>query len=370
MTRRSSLVARRSFLRAGVAFGVGGGLALVGHAQDSPTPTADPDLITADAQSAVDRGLAYLAGAQAADGSFPDTRTMFGNVAITGLAGMAMMAGGHQPGRGKFGGAVARAAEYVADRGASSTPAGYLNNADVLLSHGAMYQHGFGALFLSEVHGMVPDPAKQKRVRGVLEQAVELTLKAQNREGGWRYEPRPNQADVSVTVAQMMALRAARNAGVYVPKSAMDKAVAYVLACQQPDGGFCYIRNQGFAGSAFARSAAAVVGLFCAGVYDSPAVDRGLSYLMKFLPGRGRANVAEARAEHYFYGHYYAALAMWTAGGNYWAEWFPAVRDELVAKSRTAQGGVWTDWHGPAYATAMSCVVLQLPNNYLPIMQK
>jgi hypothetical protein len=363
-------VSRRQFLRVSAAVGVGGGLALVSHAQETPAPTADTDLITADAQSAVDRGLAYLAGAQASDGSFPDTRTMFGNVAITGLAGMALMAGGHQPGRGKFGAAVAKATEYVADRGASATPPGYLNNADALLAHGAMYQHGFGALFLSEAHGMIPDPAKQKRVRGVLEQAVELTLKAQNRQGGWRYEPRPNQADVSVTVAQMMALRAARNAGVFVPKNAMDRAVEYVTACQQPDGGFCYIKGQGFAGSAFARSAAAVVGLFCAGVYEGKAVERGLAYLMRFLPGRGRANVSESRAEHYFYGHYYAALAMWTAGGNYWAEWFPAIRDELVAKSRTGQGGVWTDWHGAAYATAMACIVLQLPNNYLPIMQK
>ncbi len=240
----------------------------------------------------------------------------------------------------------------------------------MLLSHGAMYQHGFGALFLSEVHGMIPDAARQKKVRGILEQAVELILKAQNKPGGWRYDPFPNQADVSVTVAQMMALRAARNAGVFVPKSTIDAAVRYVMACQQPDGGFCYIKGQGYAGSAFARSAAAVVGLYCAGVYEGKAIEKGLAYLMRHRPGHGRAPVPESRTEHYYYGHYYAALAMWTAGGNYWAEWFPAVRDELVFKSRTGPGGVWTDWYGPAYATAMSCIVLQLPNNYLPIMQK
>ena len=77
--------------------------------------------------------------------------------------------------------------------------------------------------------------------------------------------------------------------------------------------------------------------------------------------------------QHYWYGHYYAALAMWTAGGNFWAEWFPAIRDELVARARGGGqfgGGLWTDWHGPAYATAMACIILQLPNNYLPIMQK
>lgn len=368
MTR--PFVTRRQLLRSAAALGFGGGLVALGAAQD-PVPGVEPDLVTLDAQSAIDRGLAYLATVQASDGSFADARTGFGNVAITGLSGLALMAGGHQPGRGRFGAAVARATDYVVGRGAANRPAGYLCTSDNLAAHSSMYQHGFGALFLSEVHGMVPDPVRQKRVRDVLEAAIKLIRDSQNREGGWRYEPLPNQADVSVTVAQLMALRAARNAGIFVPKNVVDKAVGYIKACQQPDGGFCYIKQQPFSGSAFARSAAAVVGLFCAGIYDGPHVEKGLQYLMRFLPGqRGGVPLAEARADHYYYGQYYAALAMWTAGGNYWAEWFPAIRDELVSRSRTSQGGVWADWNGAAYATAMACIVLQLPNNYLPIMQK
>lgn len=363
---------RRTFLRASAAFAAGGAAVLVGHAQDNP-PAAPDDLITADAQSVVDRGLEYLATVQSReDGAFSDNRTGFGNVAITSLAGLALMAGGNQPGRGKYGAAVARAADYVVGRGARANPPGYLQTADSTLNHGSMYQHGFGTLFLSEVYGMLPDPKKQKAVREMLETAVRLTRSSQNPEGGWRYDPRPSSADVSVTVAQLMALRAARNAGVLVPKAQVDKCVEYIKACQVASGGFCYIKGQNLAGAAFARSAAAVVGLFCAGVYEGKEIERGLTYLMQFLPGR-RANIAEARPEHYFYGHYYAALAMWTAGGNYWAEWFPAIRDELVSRARAGGqfgGGLWTDWHGPAYATAMACIILQLPNNYLPIMQK
>ena len=37
---------------------------------------------------------------------------------------------------------------------------------------------------------------------------------------------------------------------------------------------------------------------------------------------------------HYFYGHYYAVQAMWTAGGDYWAEWYPAIRDELIRRQQ------------------------------------
>lgn len=361
---------RRQFLRSAAVAGTGGVAAVAGRAQDRPALPADANLVTLETQSAIDRGLHFLASSQAADGSFPDTRTGFGNVAITGLAGLALMAGGHQPGRGRYGKHVAKAAEYVADRGAKGRPAGYLNNAQDLLSHGGMYQHGFGALFLAEVHGMLADAGRQRRVRDVLAKAVELSVAAQNSDGGWRYDPTPVvQADVSVTVAQLMALRAARNAGLFVPKGVADKAVGYIKACQQSDGGFCYIKGQGMSGSAFARSAAGVVGLFSAGIYEGKEIDRGMRYLMQFLPGR-RQDVRGSRPEHYFYGQYYAALATWTAGGNYWAEWFPAIRDDLIAKAAATPNKGWTDYHGAAYATAMACIVLQLPNNYLPIMQK
>lgn len=362
-------ITRRQLFRAGAVSGTGAMLVAVGRGQDRPAIGGAPS-VTSEAQAAIDNGLRFLGQeAQARDGSYSDTRTGFGNVAITGLAGLALMAGGHQPGRGTYGDAVARAATWVAERGERNSPAGYLNNADAILSHGGMYQHGFGALFLSEVHGMIPDPAAAKRVRNVLEVAVAMTVNAQNKEGGWRYDPKPSQADVSVTVAQLMALRAARNAGLSVPKSAVDKCVEYIRACQRPDGGFCYIKGQGFAGSAFARSAAAVVGLFSAGEYEGRTIQRGLEYLMKYLPGE-RHPIRDVRPEHYFYGQYYAALAMWTAGGNYWSEWFPAIRDELIGKSRATPRGLWSDYHGTAYATAMACIILQLPNNYLPIMQK
>ena len=161
------------------------------------------------------------------------------------------MAGGHQPGRGRYGYVVSRAADYVVSRGGLNPGyPGYLNNSDNTPTS-SMYQHGFGALFLAEVYGMLPDADKQKRLRNMLEKAIGLTRNAQNIEGGWRYTPTPNQADVSVTVAQLMALRAAKNAGVTVPKSVIDKCVAYIKACQLSDGGFCYVKGQSSVGSAF-----------------------------------------------------------------------------------------------------------------------
>jgi hypothetical protein len=372
---------RRDFLRASAVAGAAVGLNWVGHAQP-PQPAAPRsdnggEFITADTQAAIDRGLAQLAQSQdAVTGSFADAARGGTAAGITGLCGLALMSAGHQPGRGKYGKNVSRTVDYVTGLGNGQNPGFLTSNEGGFGRMGnqpsAMYSHGFASLFLAEVCGMMPEEKRQKVVRGVLEQSTAFAVAAQNKEGGWRYEPRAAFADVSVTVAIMMALRAARNAGVFVRKSVVRAGAEYIRGCQMPDGGFSYFKGQGF--SAFARTAAAIVGLYSASVpedeeVNAKAIDRGLRYLQQFIPGR-QFNQREIPPQHYYYGQYYAALAMWTAGGDYWRTWFPAVRDELLGRAR-AGGGTWTDqFHGTAYGTAMSLIVLQLPNNYLPILQK
>jgi hypothetical protein len=224
-----------------------------------------------------------------------------------------------------------------------------------------MYGHGFATLFLGEIYGMSPE---DNRVRDALVKAVDLIVGTQNEEGGWRYNPVPYDADISVTICQIMALRSARNAGIKVPKETIDRAVEYVRRCQNPDGGFKYMLQAG--GSAWPRTAAGVASLFYAGIYEDDSITRGLDYLMQnVLPGQGRA-IGQA---HYFYGHYYAVQAMYLAGGEYWGQWWPAVREELLA--RQTSNGSWLDHHaGSAYATSMACIVLQMPKRYLSIFQK
>src|SRR5581483_9303156 len=271
---------RRNFLRLGATGAAAGVLGWAGHAQQpGPGGPAAPvarsrsgaEFITQETQAAIDRGLEYLARSQSlTDGSFSD-RLGGAAVGVTSLAALALMSAGNQPGRGKYGRNVARAVDYVAAMAGGPNP-GFLTTPDSQLNGrlastpAPMYSHGFGTLFLSEVCGMLPEAAREKKVRGALDQAVAFTVAAQNKEGGWRYEPNAQFADVSVTTAQMMALRAAKNAGLFVRKNVIDGGIAYIKACQMPDGGFSYWKGQGF--SAFARSAAALVGLFSGGVYE------------------------------------------------------------------------------------------------------
>jgi hypothetical protein len=56
---------------------------------------------------------------------------------------------------------------------------------------------------------------------------------------------------------------------------------------------------------------------------------------------------------------------MFLAGGDYWAEWYPAIRNDLIAK-QTPDGG-WTGEVTDDYCTAVALIILQVPNRYLPV---
>ena len=320
--------------------------------QDDPERTAG-DLITPEAQQAIDAGLGFLAGRQQPDGAF-GSGGYSRDVAVSALAGMAFLSGGSTPGRGPFGAEAERCIRYVL---AHAQDSGYINVAGSG-SHGPMYGHGFATLFLAEAYGMT----QRSDVRDKLSRAVQLICNTQSEEGGWRYQPICKLSDISVTICQVMALRAARNAGLHVPAEVVDRCIQYVKRSQNPDGGFMYMISGGQ--SAFPRSAAGIVALYSAGIYEGPEVEKGLAYVMDYLP-RG---VGFNRESHYFYGHYYAVQAMWIKGGEYWRQWYPAVRDELVARRRT--DGSWMDSICQEYGTAMACIILQMPNNYLPIFQR
>ena len=321
-------------------------------AEDDPERTA-VEFITPAAQQAIDNGLEFLAQQQHDDGSF-GSGGYARDVAVCALAGMAFMAGGSSPGRGPYGAESTRCVEFILE---NTQDSGFIN-VPGSGSHGPMYGHGFATLYLAETYGMT----RRADVREKLSKAVNLIVNTQNTDGGWRYQPVRRDADISVTICQVMALRAARNAGIYVPHKTVDDCIAYVKRSQNADGGFMYMIQGGQ--SAFPRSAAGVVALYSAGVYEGAEVDKGLKYVMESLPRGGIFN----RESHYFYGHYYAVQAMWHAGGTWWRNWFPAIRDELIARQR--DDGSWMDSICQEYGTAMACIILQIPNNYLPIFQR
>jgi len=308
--------------------------------------------VTPELEAAVKKGLVYLAKQQNEDGSFSSERYGGAHVGVTAICCLAFMANGELPGRGEYGHVIEKGLDYIL---ANAQESGIIASENV--SHGPMYGHGFATLFLGELYGMTKDPD----VRNALVKAVRLIVKSQNAEGGWRYQPIPFDADLSVTICQIKALRSARQAGIDVPKETIEKAIQYVKDCHNPyDGGFRYMVGGG--SSAFPRSAAGVASLYYAGVYESDVIDEGLTYLEQQIAS------GNDRSGHKFYGHYYCAQAMFIAGGKHWATYFPYVRDYLIQEQ--VADGSWESVHGDQYATGMSLIILQMPYRLLPIFQR
>jgi hypothetical protein len=256
------------------------------------------DELNQETRDRVKKGLAWLSRQVAADG------TISGGggdaTAFVALAGIAFLADGNMPNDGQYGQQVDRLLNYTLK---CTQESGLITAGN----YGSpMYGHGFATLFLAEVYGMSPRP----EVKEKLQLAVRLIVQSQNPEGGWRYQPAPQDADLSVTICQIMALRAARNAGIKVPKTTIDKALDYVKKSQEPDGGFAYMLNS--RGSTYARGAAGVACLYYSGVYDGNEIKRGLKYLMARLPGKAGAE----NDGNYYYANYYATQAMFMSGGD------------------------------------------------------
>lgn len=309
-----------------------------------------PELTEA-TEMAIERGLKFLAGIQNEDGSWSREDGEY-PIANTSLVLMAFMVRAEFPGEGDHGDKLEAGLDFLI-RESKASPDGYLGT--------NMYSHGLATLAFSEAWGMT-DEKKDEEVLTALQRAVEVIRRAQTLEGGWRYNPRPVESDVSVTVTQVVALASARQAGVVVPDTTIDKAIRYIVDCWDPDsGGFRYMPHR--TAAKFPRSAGSVYALQLCGRRDSEQVAAGLRYL------REQPEEVFSRASWYYYGHYYGIQAMVQAGDDHYRAWYPRIRDALIEKQNqdgSWQGGVG----GKPQSTAMALIVLGTPYRYIPIYQR
>ena len=336
-----------------------------GSALEELTPAAD---------EAIERGLQRLVELQ--DRTTGCVGDRF-RVASTSLGGLALLSAGDQAGRGVRASAVEGAIRYLlldTVKRPGGTPGSVLFH-DGLETQGKMHAHGFATLFLAEAYGST---SRDDEIREAIRGAIVTTLRAQTARGGWGYYVRgeaewgtEGQDEASVTITQIQALRAARNAGFSVPAEAIKRAVGYVRACMTRDGSCRYSLTMGAEGArtSFELTAAAVSTLNASGVYEgSEELERGLGYLEETLARY--ATPDRAATDFYFYGNLYAAQAFFQAGGRRWQQWYPAVRRSLLERQKPSGGWESPRNFGEAYATASAVLILNIPRRLLPIFQR
>lgn len=333
----------------------------------SPARAADP------ADESLVRAVAYLLTQQDGAGAFVEKGANRNQGATTALTILALTSMGHQAGDPTpEGQALKRGLAYLL-RPEGQDEQGYLGARD----GSRMYGHGIITLMLAEMLGMGADAEQDALLRDRCGKAIQLILRAQkvakndNNRGGWRYTPDSGDSDMSVTVWQTMALRAARNAGLDVPAEAISDAVKYIKRCYEPENPVASgIRPGGFGyqgrGKEISTTAEGLLALQVCGEYESEEVKGAAERLLKEgLKGKDR---------WFFYLTYYYAQGMYQRGGKYAEEGRRNVR-EILIPLQTREGfwegsGGGEREGGKVYATTLAVLSLAVKNHFLPIYQR
>jgi len=287
------------------------------------------------------KGLQFLAKSQSAEGAWAD---VYGRQpGVIGLCVVSMLAHGDDPNVGPYASAIKRGLNAILAQQNKDT--GYIGT--------SMYNHGFAALALAEAYGAVDDV----RLGPALQRAINLIVasQARNPTGGWRYSPDSMDGDTTVSGAQMVAMFAARNAGLAVPEDAIQKGLKYFTSCKTPEGGYGYT---GASGPNATRCAIGVLVQALAKQKDTAEFKGAWTYL--------QTAAGDAHYQQYYL--YYAAQAYFHSSPDAWRKWNGANIKSLAATQN--KDGSWDGSFGNSFGTAASLLSLALNYRFLPIYER
>lgn len=305
-------------------------------------PRRQNDAIPAQVETMYTKGLRYLSNAQDGEGGWGGGSGA--RPGVVGLCTLAFLAHGEDPNHGPYSQKIRKSISFMLKKQDSE---GYMGP--------QMYDHGFATLALAECYGMVDD----KRIAPALKKAVALILKAQknNPRGGWRYDPHTRHADTTVSGCQIVALLAARNAGIPVPDKAIDKGLAYMKSCRSSNGAY------GYTSKGSGRLTLTAIGSLCYSLAkrkDEAGFAKSTEYLKK--------NIRAQDGTYPFYFRYYMSQALFQANEELWQAWN---KDNIRLLSATQlPDGSWAGNHGNAFSTSGALLSLALNYRFLPIYEK
>ncbi|MBI1374695.1 MAG: squalene--hopene cyclase [Phycisphaera sp.] len=328
-------------------------------------------------EEASDRGLEWLARNQGEAGNWDSD-----DLGLVSMGVLAFLSAGHAPDRGKYGDNVRRAIDYII---ANAKPSGLLN----IASDGRdMYNHGLTVFVLTQAYGITND----RRIGEVLDNGLKLITDVQCEDGGWDYKAKRQSRghDLSLAVMQAKALRGAMDIGLEIPPTTVEAAIRYVRARYKPEGppdgksygdhpdagrpgAFTYNGNK-------ATTAMAACGAVCLqefGLYNDFRIHRSMDHVLndieKDMPVRKGHIPFDA------YTMYYVGQGLYQVGGDRWRQAYPKIRDAIIESQQRSErvdadgsweGGKVGGKPGQLFGTAVAVFVLNIPNRYLPILQK
>ncbi len=361
---------------------------------------------SADTESAVGSGLAWLATHQDQNGAWdrqgftrhcPD-RDLCGGVAVewieldarpglTGLVTLAFLGAGNSHVQGPFRDTVARAITFIL---AGQLPNGSLGRPDRL----EMYNHAIATLAVSECYILTRDADLRAPLRG----AIDFLVRAQQAGGGWDYRAdlSTGRNDTSITGWALMALKSGETAGIAIPGRTSLDILSHFSAATDLSGRVFYADRGTGVKNGVARQPAmrygpamTAVGMLSRQLLgyrsDARSISDQAGRLMTDLPDFDRLRGGDPSGLHGYYYWYHGTMAMFLRGGSDWPRWNAALLDNLLPlQDRSSRGGGgnrhtygswpalgpgWGKWGrtgSRVYSTAMGVLTLETYYRYLP----
>lgn len=351
----------RTFLRS-LAMGfalpvVLAGIALSGSASAQEFAVPQGDVVPRDVREMYDRGLQYLLKTQTNDGTWQSGSER--GAGTTGLGLLAFLASGEDPNFGPYSSAIRKSIRQIIKSQPKTT--GYMGP--------SMYHHGFALLALSEAYGCVDETdlwagsthSNQRSIGEALELGVRCAITSQKKNpfGAWRYSPGARDADTSVSGAVLMGLLAARNAGIEVPDTSIDKAIKYFASMTGSNGIVGYSGGLDGFGQSIARSSIACLVFAIAKRKDLKQYKAVEKYVT--------SNLTESSG-WVEYARYYQAQALFQADIESWEKWNRSLIRQL--KGIQSDDGSFRGDLGAANSTSMALLALALNYRFLPIYER
>jgi len=284
---------------------------------------------------------------------------------VTALAILAFLGAGYTHEEGQYSGEVNQALQWLVG---SQRSDGYLGGQATYYAR--MYCHAMATYAIAEAYGMQSDPTEETGLREPLRRAVAYIIANQNRDGGWRYL-KGQKSDMSIFGWQLMAIKSSEIAGLEISAAAKAKMVRFLKnRSLGKHGGLATYRLTSKRMSP--TGAMTAEALFCKQMLgigrENPQCREGAEFLLEHLPRRSKTNL---------YYWYYGTLSMYQYGGKPWRQWNESLRDLLVTTQITTgknagswnPTGKWGPYGGRVYSTALSTLCLEVYYRFLPLYQ-
>jgi len=340
---------------------------------------------------AIDRALQWLRDHQDEDGKWDCDQFMkhddpsrpvgtgpgsaVHDVGVTGLALLAFLGEGSSLRSGPYRDVIKKGVNWLRSQQQENGLFG------AATSHDFVYDHAIAAYAMCEAYGL----SGYTTLRPCAQKGLDYLAAHRNPYGVWRYQPRDQDGDTSITGWCIMALAAGKHFGLVVDDGALKTAAVWLDGVSEPNGTHGYTkagepssRKPGDHAARFPvdRGAAlTAVGLFARFFLGQEPAERPL---MKAAADRllERPPVWDEKGgsvDHYYW--YYASYALFQLGGPRWQQWQKKLEPVLLQhqhKDRTNPNlhgswdpvDAWGEDGGRVYSTAILALTLQANYRY------